>query len=158
MRYRELAQKKEAFAKAEKRISEIDLIIKHLYEDSTTGKLLDERFVKLSREYKLEQDNLKSMADVLRKDLKQQEQKKHNVKSFIAAAKKYTDLTELDATVLREFIDKIYVSKTTSRKGRRKTDEQREIEIVYNFIGAFDFPKAMEQSQNQLHKKEIGVA
>ena len=155
---KELTQKKEAFAKAEKRIAEIDLIIKHLYEDSTTGKLSDERFVKLSREYELEQDNLKSMADVLRKDLKQQEQKKHNVKSFIAAAKKYTDLTELDATVLREFIDKIYVSKTTGRKGRRKTDEQREIEIVYNFIGAFDFPKAMEQSQNQSNKKEIGVA
>ena len=110
--------------------------------------------MKLSREYELEQDNLKSMADVLRKDLKQQEQKKHNVKSFIAAVKKYTDLTELDATVLREFIDKIYVSKTTDRK----TDEQREIEIVYNFIGAFDFPKAMEQSQNQSNKKEIGVA
>ena len=88
-------------AKSEKRIAELDLIIKHLYEDSVTGKLSDERFVKLSREYELEQDNLKSMADILRKDLKQQEQKKHNVKSFIAAAKKYTDLSELDATVLR---------------------------------------------------------
>ena len=155
---RELTQKKEAFVKAEKRIIEIDLIIKHLYEDSTTGKLSDERFVKLSREYELEQDNLKSMADVLRDDLKQQEQKKHNVKSFISAAKKYTDLTELDATVLREFIDKIYVSKTTGRKGRRKTDEPREIEIVYNFIGAFEFPKAMEQSKNKPNKKAIGVA
>jgi len=28
---------------------------------------------------------------------------------------------------------KIYFSKTTGRKGRRKTDEQRKIEIVYNF-------------------------
>jgi len=52
-----------------------------------TGKLSDERFVKLSREYELEQDNQKSMADVLRKDLKQQEQKKHTVKSFIAAVR-----------------------------------------------------------------------
>ena len=100
------------------------------------------------------------MADVLRKDLKQQEQKKHNVKSFIAAVKKYTDLTELDATVLREFIDKIYISKTSGKKGRKaaEADKDREIEIVYNFIGAFDFPKAMEQSQNQSNKKEIGVA
>jgi len=155
---KELVQKKDTLAKSEKRIAEIDLIIKHLYEDSTTGKLSDERFVKLSREYELEQDNLKSMADVLRKDLKQQEQKKHNVKSFIAAAKKYTDLTKLDATVLREFIDKIYVSKTTGRKGHKKTDEPREIEIVYNFIGAFDFPKAMEQSKNKPNKKAIGVA
>jgi len=157
-RDREFTQKKDTLTRSEKRIAELDLIIKHLYEDSVTGKLSDERFIKLSREYELEQDNLKAMSEVLRKDVKQQEQKKTNVKSFIAAAKKYTELTELDATVLREFIDKIHVSKTTGRKGRRATDEPREIEIVYNFIGAFDFPKAMEQSKNKPNTKEIGVA
>jgi hypothetical protein len=101
------------------------------------------------------------MAEVLRKDVKQQEQHKNNVKCFIAAAKtakKYTDLAELDATVLREFIDKIYISKTSGKKGRNATDKVREIEIVYNFIGAFDFQKAREQSQNRPNKKEIGVA
>jgi len=58
---------------------------------------------------------------------------------------------------LRVFIDEIYVSKTTGRKGRRKTDEPREIEVVYNFIGAFGFPKALEQSKNKPNKKKIGV-
>jgi DNA invertase Pin-like site-specific DNA recombinase len=153
-----LIQKKDTLTKSEKRIAELDLIIKHLYEDSITGKLTDERFIKLSREYELEQDNLKAMAEVLRKDVKQQEQHKNNVKSFIAAAKKYTDLAELDATVLREFIDKIYISKTSGKKGRGATDKVREIEIVYNFIGAFDFQKAREQSQSRPNKKEIGVA
>ena len=41
--------------------------------------------------------------------------------------------TELDATILREFIDHIEVSHA-DRKSRT-----REITIVYNFIGAFDF-------------------
>ncbi|MFR8874725.1 MAG: DUF4368 domain-containing protein [Oscillospiraceae bacterium] len=41
------------------------------------------------------------MADVLRKELKQQEQQKTNVKAFIAVVKKYTDMRELDATLLR---------------------------------------------------------
>ena len=36
----------------------------------TSGKLSDERFIKMSHDYELEQSNLKSMADVLRKDLK----------------------------------------------------------------------------------------
>jgi len=61
---------------------------------------------------------------------------------------------------LREFIDKIYISKTSGKKGRNAAEahKDREIEIVYNFIGAFDFPKAMGQSKKQSNKKEIGVA
>ncbi len=45
--------------------------------------------------------------------------------------KKYTDLQELDAAVLRAFIDRIEVSHVD------KKSRTREITIVYNFIGAF---------------------
>ena len=82
------------------------------------------------------------MAEVLRKDLKQQEQQKTNVKAFIAAVKKYTDLQELDAAVLRAFIDRIEVSHVD------KKSRTREITIVYNFIGAFDFERAKEKAKN----------
>jgi hypothetical protein len=34
----------------------------------------------------------------------------------------------------------------------------REIEIVYNFIGAFDFGAATEQVQNQSRQAKIGIA
>jgi len=50
--------------------------------------------------------------------------------------------------VLREFIDRIYVSAVD------KTAKTREIKIVYNFIGAFDFRAATEQAQ----QKKIGIA
>jgi hypothetical protein len=49
--------------------------------------------------------------------------------------KKYTDLKELDSTVVREFIDRIEVSAT--EKWKKK--QPRRVNIVYNFIGAFDF-------------------
>jgi len=51
-------------------------------------------------------------------------------------------LKALDATVLREFIDRINVSAVD------KKSKTRDIEIVYNFIGAFDFSTAKEQTQN----------
>ena len=38
------------------------------------GWLSDERFIKMSLDYELEQSSLKSMVEVLREDLKQQEQ------------------------------------------------------------------------------------
>ena len=123
------------------------MIFKRIYEDNISGKLTDERFIKLSRDYELEQDNLKATSKILREEVKQMEKSKTNVKSFIAIAKRYIDLTELDATILRECIDKILVSKNSGRKGRGAGDKVQEIEIVYNFIGAFDFGKAIEQAQ-----------
>ncbi|MDR3278003.1 MAG: DUF4368 domain-containing protein [Oscillospiraceae bacterium] len=71
--------------------------------------------------------------------MKQREQKKSSIKSFIAATKKYTDLQALDATVLREFVDRIEIS-AMDRKNK-----ERKIHIIYNFIGAFDFVAATEQ-------------
>ena len=101
--------------RAESRIAELDNLFKHLYEDNVTGKLSDERFIKMSHDYELEQDNLKAMAEVLREEIKQQEKKKTNVKAFISAVKKYTDMQDLDASILREFIDRIEVSHTDKK-------------------------------------------
>lgn len=52
------------------------LIFKRIYEDNITGKLTDERFIKLSRDYELEQDNLKATSKILREEVKQQEKSK----------------------------------------------------------------------------------
>ncbi len=153
-----LAQKKDTLAQAEKRIAELDIIFKRIYEDNISGKLTDERFIKLSRDYELEQDNLKATSKILREEVKQQEKSKSNVKNFVTTAKKYTGLTELDATILREFIDKILVSKTSDKKGRKASDKVQEIEIVYNFIGAFDFGKAIEQAQINHEIAKVGIA
>ena len=144
----EFARKRDTLAKADKRIAELDRIISRLYEDNVMGKLSDDRFIKMSHDYELEQSNLKSMAEVLRKELKQQEQQKTNAKAFVTAVKKYTDMQELDAAVLREFIDRIEVSHAD------KKSKTREITIVYNFIGAFDFTRAIEEARNTTQKQQ----
>jgi len=61
-------------------------------------------------------------------------------------------LKELDATVLREFIDRINVSAVD------KKSKTRDIEIVYNFIGAFDFTTAKEQTKNPANHEKNGIA
>jgi hypothetical protein len=149
-RDRKLAKVKDELRKAESRIAELDNIIKHLYEDNIGGKLTDDRFVKLSRDYELEQDDLKSSVECKRRELKEREKNSVNVKSFIDTAKKYTNLKKLDATVLREFISKIYVSE------RDKETKTREIRIVYNFVGAFDFDSAVEQTNNPRIAEKAG--
>jgi hypothetical protein len=148
-----LVADKEAIKKAEKRVDELDTIIKRLYEDNVTGKLTDERFMKLSREYELEQEKLKPSIEAMRHDIKQREQKRQNTKAFIAATKKYTDLKELDGSVIREFIDRIEISANENGRGR-KASKDRRISIVYNFIGAFDFNTALETTETKPKMKK----
>lgn len=157
-RDKELAQKKDVLAKSEKRIAELDVIFKRLYEDNITGKLSDDRFIKLSHDYEQEQQQLKDVVERLRQDVKQQEKQKMNVSSFISAVKKYTDMQTLDAAVLREFVEKIYISDVYTPDENEPRVKVRDIQIVYNFIGAFDFEEAREQSQAAQKIKKIGVA
>ncbi len=135
---------------AEKRIAELDNIIKRLYEDNISGKLTDERFIKLSGDFEREQDELNTLVGTLRRDITEREKKKTDARNFVAVTKKYTDLKELDATVLRECIERIYVYE------KDKQTKTQEVEIVYNFIGAFDFAYAAEQQSKS--KKSNGKA
>ena len=144
---REVGTKKNELTKAEIRFTELDTIIQRLYEDNINGKLTDERFIKLSRDYEREQNEMKSLIEATRKELKEQEKNKTNVKAFIAEAKKYTDIKELDATVLRAFIHKILVSE------KDKENNTQEVQIVYNFVGIFDFEAAIQQTKNT--RKEV---
>lgn len=140
-RDRELSKSRAELAKTERRIVELDEIIKHLYEDTLSGKLTDARFIKLSEDYEREQEELKGLIDTLHKEITKREQKKTDARNFVAMTKRYTDLQELDATVLREFIERIYIHE------KDKQTKTQEIQIVYNFIGAFDFTQATEQRQ-----------
>ena len=127
-------------------------------ELNISGKLSDERFIKLSRDYELEQTNLTNLVEHLRQEVKEQEKQKVNVRQFIAAVRKYTDMQQLDASILREFVDKIYISEVYTPDDNEPRIKVREIEIVYNFIGAFDFEEAREQSQAAQKEKKTGVA
>lgn len=138
-RDRELARSRNELVRTEKRIAELDEIIKHLYEDNIIGKLTDERFIKLSSGYEHEQKELTLLADTLHMEISEREQKKSDAKNFVAVTKKYTDLQELNAAVLREFIERIYIYE------KDKQAKTQKIQIVYNFIGAFDFSQAIEQ-------------
>lgn len=92
----------------------------------------------------MEQTNLTNLVEYLRQEVKEQEKQKVNVRQFIAAVRKYTDMQQLDASVLREFVEKIYISEVYTPDENEPRIKVREIEIVYNFIGAFDFEDARE--------------
>ena len=134
---KELAKKKRVLSDKEKRYTQLDGLFQRIYEDNVSGKLSDERFVKLSQGYEAEQKDLQSEIEALRMELSQEKQQRGNVKSFLSTVKKYTEIPELTSEIVHEFIDRIIVHEADKSSGKRI----QEIEIIYNHIGVFDRSK-----------------
>jgi len=99
-RNNELSQNKRKLSEMQIRIKELDNIFQRIYEDNISGKLSDERFMKLSKGYELEQYILQNEVVTLNQELTLEESKNINVDRFISIVKKYTDMTGLTPEIL----------------------------------------------------------
>ena len=118
----------------ERRASELDNIIKRLYEDNILGKLSDERFKILSADYEKEQRSLRTEMQSLQKQMAELDSKTVNIESFLKMARKYTSFEELTPGMLHDLIEKIVIHERDKSSGHR---EQR-VDIYYTFIGTTD--------------------
>lgn len=144
-RNKDLAKKKKLLADAEKRIVELDNIIKRLYEDNITGKLTDERFRKLSLDYENEQRDLNSQVVLLREEIEAAESKSADVSRFLSIVKQYTEIPELTPFILHEFVDKIVIHNATDPHS--KTNRRQEVDIYYKGIGILEMSKVFDDRQ-----------
>ena len=118
----------------ERRFEEIDQIIQRLYEDNLVRKLSDDRFIKMSQNYELEQSNLKHSISTAKQELSMQENQSMDISRFMQRIHKYTQINELSVKTVNELIDKIIIHKPEGNKRNRIL----KIEIHYNFIGNLD--------------------
>ena len=127
----DLSEKAKECDEAEKRIAVLDRIIQNLYEDKVSGTLSEERFIKLSKNYESEQAELTDKVKFLKEELMAVQKETADINKFMRLIKRYTEITELNAEIVRTFIDKIYVHKgEKAQGGHRQT-----IEIIYNCVG-----------------------
>lgn len=130
---RGLREAKRELEQSQTRIRKLDDIIQKLYEDNVDGKISDERFMKLSETYENEQTELTDRIKELQDYIECEQEAAVNTDSFIRLVKKYTDVQELNAEIIREFVDKIYICKA-ERIGGKKVQH---IKILWNCIGEF---------------------
>ena len=135
---RELRDCRKEYEQAKARIAKLDTLIQRIYEDNVEGKISDDRFAKLSGNYEAEQAQLQSRVEELQWFLDDAKEKSLNADHFIALVRKYTDIRELDAEIIREFVERINVFQAEKVDGHR----QQRIQIIYNCIGAVDLPDA----------------
>ena len=130
---------------AQARIAKLDEIIQRLYEDNIEGKISDERFTKMTANYEAEQQTLEKRVTELKSIMTEEKESALNVNHFLSLVRKYTDINELTAEVIREFVEKIYVYKAERIDGRRV----QRIKIVWNCIGEFEPPVSTSTTKNE---------
>ena len=135
--------------KDRKRHSELDGIIKKLYESYAVGRISEERFEALLADYEQEQKALKQSVAEAEAGLSAFEQDNARVEQFLTLVKKYTDFSELTTPMINEFIDKIIVHAPDRSDG----DRVQEVDIYLKFIGKFDLP-APKLTEEELKEQE----
>ncbi|MBD2844968.1 recombinase family protein [Paenibacillus sp. IB182496] len=101
------------------RESELQTIQRKLYEDNALGRITDEQYAALSRDFTAEQAQLKERLKLLDDQLNQAESKQENTTRFLELVREYTDMKELTKPILNELIDKVVVYDAEKVGGKR---------------------------------------
>jgi site-specific DNA recombinase len=140
---RSLRDDKRELEQAQVRAGKLDDIIQRLYEDNLDGKISDERFAKMTTSYEDEQKTLESRIRELKAAISTVTENASNVDAFLKLVRRYTDIQELTAEIIREFVEKIYVYKVERIDGKRI----QRIKIVWNCIGEFIPPDKCKKDE-----------
>lgn len=127
---------KRKIAQDTKRVNELNMLMKKLYEDNISGKLSDKRFEFMLSEFENEQDTIEISMENAKAEIEKYESDTVRADKFIELVKRYTDFSELTTPMLNEFVEKILVHEADYSSGERV----QEVEIYLNFIGKFELP------------------
>ena len=125
----ELKAAKKRLAQSEKRVAELDKLFTRLYEDNVSGKISDERFEMMSKNYEAEQKELRQIIPELSQFIEASEQKKADTAQFIGIVRKYSEIPKLTPEIMHEFIEKIVVHAPDKSSGHRT----QQIDIYFRF-------------------------
>ena len=126
---------------AQRRMGELDRLFIRIYEDNVAGRINDERFSMMSRNYETEQEQLKGEIQTLQQDIEVQERQIENLEQFIQRVHKYKDLDELTPYALRELVKGVYIEAPDKSSGKRRQN----IRISYDLVGFIPLSELMKE-------------
>ena len=138
---REIAMLQKKIDTMQKRQTELTKLFKRLYEDSALGRIPDEQYRILSQEYTAEQKEIQEQLPTMEARLQELKDASSNIARFIENAKRYSEIPELTAEILRIFIKRVEVGEREEKYSRTAPQE---IRIYYRDIGLVDeLPQSM---------------
>lgn len=137
-RQSEVQKLKQSLATRERRIKMIDKAIEELFEANISGKVSDERFVKMTDNYEKEQKELLELVADGNKKLQDAEQNKVDLKLLMKALRDYTDIRQLTPEIVNALIRRIEVHSKDKKTKKVKVD------IYLTAVGLFTPPTEQE--------------
>lgn len=135
-----LRSAKQKIEQIKKRISELDKLIEQIYEDNVLGKISDERFSRMSANYEAEQKRLIDEANKAEVEIINAEKESVDLKVFLKAIRKCTDISELTPTLVNTLIQKIEIFNPERIDGVKHVP----IKIHFTAVGIIDIPDEKE--------------
>ena len=118
------------------RDDELDGLFERIYEDNVSGKLIDDRFAKMSRRYEEEQKELSEKIKKLRSEIEKQSSRATSTDMFVSIVRKYTRARKLTPRMLNELVEKIEVYNAEKIDG----EWVQRLRIHYNCVGEMNIP------------------
>ena len=105
-------------AQIEKRICDLDNIIRCLYEDRVTGRITPERYDTMAGGYEQEQAELQQKLKSITESIDQLDLREKCIQEFMIKAKSYIEMPKLTPELLRVFIRRIEVYEKPKKYSR----------------------------------------
>ena len=118
---------------------ELDKLFNRMWEDNANGKIDDNRYARMSKQYTDEQKELSGRIKLLTAALDNETTKAMTADMFIATVRRYTRAKKLTERMLNELIEKIEVHQSEKIDGVHF----QKLTIHYNCIGAIDIPETL---------------
>ena len=136
----EMARLEQTVRNGKKRIDEIDRIISRLYEDNISGKISDERYIKMAEVYESEQKSLTVQVSDDEKRLAEMKQKTTDLRLLLQTLRKCTDITELNRDLVNRLIQRIEVHNNDKYDGHCHV----KVDIYFTGAGIINIPTEQE--------------
>lgn len=131
------------------RISELERLMQNLYEDKCTGTIPQTVFQTLMRKYEAERAEKAGALPELERKVKAHQENQQGADHWTEVIRRYTEITQLDETILFELVDRIEVGDTRKENGLRV----RDIKVYYRYVGNVD--DALQQERRNQYEKAI---
>lgn len=118
-------------ANCQKRMFDLEAILKKLYEDRVFGLISDERYLSMSADYEAETVRVKDRYYELQTLLDSFSKQSRDAQKFAKLVESYTDITEVTEELLHTLVDKIVIHEKEVVDGKIIM----RVDIFYRFIG-----------------------
>ena len=119
---------------ASARVRELERLMQNLYEDKCAGVIPQPVFQTLMRKYEEERARKAALIPELEQKVKARREGQRDADRWAAIIRRYTELSDLDETILLELVEKIEVGESE----QRGSINVRNVKVYYRYVGNVD--------------------